>query len=181
MTPATRMPRGSRPVTAFAVALLAACACAFAAVQAISLAAHQRTLGFSGHAVTSFGRTTHWNATVVLAAGITAAVVGLALVLAGLVPPRRRIVELTPGDPALAVGLSRSSLRHSLRVAITGIDGISTARLRGRRRLTVVATTTMRDTTGLAEAVQTAAVRQLDTLALCRTHTVRVKLKRREG
>ena len=177
MTPAPRMPRGSRPVTAFAVALLAACACAFVAVQAISLAAHQRTLGFGVHAVTSFGRTTSWNATVVLAAGITAVVLGLWLLLAGLLPPRRRIVELTSGDPGLAAGLSRSSLRHSLRAAITSIDGISTARLRGRRRVRVVATTTMRDTTGLAEAVQTAATRQLDALAPCRPHTVRVQLK----
>ena len=48
-------------------------------------------------------------------------------------------------------------------------------------RLTVVATTTMRDTTGLAEAVQTAAARRLDALAPCRPHTVRVRLRRREG
>jgi len=181
LTTETRMPRGSRPVTAFVVALLAACGCAFVAVQAISLAAHRRTLGFSVHAVTSFGRTTHWNDTVVLVAGIAAAVIGLGLLLAGLLPPRRRVVELAAGDPSLAAGLPRSSLRHSLRAAITGIDGVSTARLRGRRRVTVVATTSMRDTAGLAEAIQAAATRHLDGLAPRRPHTVRVRLKRREG
>ncbi|MGD0555213.1 MAG: DUF6286 domain-containing protein [Streptosporangiaceae bacterium] len=181
MTSATRMPRGSRPVTAFVAALLAVCACAFVAVQAISLANHRRTLGFSVHAVTNFGRTTHWNATVVLVAGIVGAVIGLGLLLAGLLPPRRRVIELVPGDPALAAGLSRSSLRYSLRASITSIDGVGAARLRGRRRVTVVATTTMRDATGLAEAVQAAATRQLEALAPRRPHTVRVRLKRREG
>lgn len=177
----TRMPRGSRPVTAFVAALLAICACAFAAVQAISLAAHQRTLGFSVHAVTHFGRTTHWNAGVVLATGIAAAVIGLGLLLAGLLPPRRRVVELTADDSSLAAGLSHSSLHRSLRAAIADIDGVSTARLRGRRRLTISATSTLRDSTGLAETVQATADRQLAALAPHRPHTVRVRLKRKEA
>jgi hypothetical protein len=181
VTPTARMPRGSRPATAVVAALLATCACAFGAAQAISLAAHQRTLWFNVHDVTRFGRTTHWNATVVLAAGIAATVIGLGLLVAGLLPPRRRIVEFSSGDAGLAVGLSHSSLRRSLDAAITGIDGVSTARVRGRRRLTVTATTTLRDSTSLAEAVQATAHRQLAALAPNRRYTVRVRLKRRDG
>jgi hypothetical protein len=181
MTSTVRMPRGSRPATALVAALLATCACAFGAAQAISLAAHGRTLWFDVHDVTRFGRTTHWNATVVLAVAIAAVVIGLGLLLAGLLPPRRRIVESSSGDAGLAIGLSHSSLRRSLHAAVTGIDGVSTARVRGRRRLTVTATTTLRDGTSLTEAIQATADRQLTALAPNRPHTVRVRLKRRDG
>lgn len=181
MTSAARMPRGRRPGTAFAAALLATCVCAFGAAQAIMLAAHGRTLWFNVHDVTRFGRTTHWNATVVLVVGIAAAAIGLGLLLAGLLPARRRVVELSSEDAALAAGLSRSSLRRSLHAAVTAIDGVSGARVRGRRRLKVTAHTTLRDSAHLTEAIQATADRRLADLAPNRPHTVRTRLKRRDS
>jgi len=173
-----RMPRGSRPVTAFVAALLATCVCAFAAVQAISLGLHHRTLGFSVHAITRLGRTTHWDAPAVLTAGIAAAVIGIGLLAAGLLPPRRRVTELAAADPRLAAGIPPAGLRRALRAAVTGIDGITAARLRGRRHLTITATTGLHDTTGLAEAIQATAAQRLALLA--RPPAVRVRLRRED-
>lgn len=175
------MPRGSRPTTALLVALLATAVCAFGAVEAISLAVNHRCVGFDVHAVTRYARTTHWTATAVSAAGAIAAVLGLLVLLAGLLPPRRRVVELDTGDPHLAVGIPAASLRRTLHARVTAIDGISRARIRGRRRLTITATAGLRDTGGLAEAIQTAATDQLAAAAPVRRLRVRVRLRRKDS
>lgn len=176
----TRMPRGSRAGASLVAALLATAICVFAAVEAISLAARGRTLGFDVHAVTRFGRTTHWDATAATVIGIVVAVVGLALLLSALLPPSRRAVELTAEDGRVALGLPRSSLRRALVAAVLAIDGVSAARVRGRRRLTVKATTELRDTTGLADAIQATVTGQLTALHPRRRRTVRVRLDRKD-
>lgn len=175
-----RMPRGSRPATALLVALLATAACAFGAVEAISLAVNQRCLGFDVHAVTRYARTTHWTAIAVTITGASAAVLGLLVLLAGLLPSRRRVVELDTGDPHLAVGIPAASLRRTLHSRITTIDGISRVRIRGRRRLTITATG-LRDTSGLTEAIQTAATDQLDAAAPIHRPRLRVRLRRKDS
>lgn len=176
-----RMPRGSRPAAALLVALLATAACAFGAVEAISLAVNHRCLGFDVHAVTRYARTTHWTATAVTVTGAVAVVVGLLVLLAGLLPPRRRVVELDTGDPNLAIGIPAASLRRTLHSRITAIDGISSARVRGRRRLTITAATGLRDTSGLTEAIQTAATDQLDASAPVHRPRLRVRLRRKNS
>lgn len=171
-----RTPPGARALSAAIAALLTIAVCVFAAVEAIALAVHHQTLGFDVHAATRFGRSTHWDAAVVTVIGVAAAVIGLALLLAGLLPPRRRDVELASSDPLLAVGLSRASVRRRLSAAVIAIDGISSVRIRGRRALRITATATARDTTGLADAVQAAVTDQLDLLAPRQPHSARVRL-----
>lgn len=176
-----RMPRGSRPVTALLVALLATAVCVFGAVEAISLAINHRCVGFDVHAVTRYARTTHWTATAVTVTGAIAAVLGLLVLLAGLLPPRRRVVELDPGHPHLAIGITAASLHRTLHARVTAIDGISRVRVRGRRRLTVTATTGLRDTSGLTDAIQTAATEQLAAVAPVHRPGVRVRLRRKDS
>lgn len=176
-----RMPRGSRPVTALLVALLATAVCAFGAVEAISLAVNHRCLGFDVHAVTRYARTTHWTAAAVTITGALAAVLGLLVLLAGLLPPQRRVVELDTGDPNLAAGIPAASLRRTLHARVTAIDGISSVRIRGRRRLSITATTGLRDTSGLTEAIQTAATDQLDAATPVRRPRLRVRLRRKDS
>ncbi len=176
-----RMPRGSRPVTALLVAVLATAVCAFGAVEAISLAVNHRCVGFDVHAVTRYARNTHWTATAVSAAGVIATMLGLLVLLAGLLPPRRRVVELDSSDPHLAVGITVASLRRALHARVTAIDGISRVRVRGRRRLTITATAGIRDTGGLIEAIQTAATDQLTAAAPVHRPRVRVRLRRKES
>ncbi len=175
-----RMPRGGRSFTAFLVALVATAICAFVAVEAIWLAVTAHTVGFDVHAVTRYGRDTGWQNGVVLAAGIVGGLVGLVLLLIGVLPPGRGVIELDTGDPRLAAGIGQPSLQRLIATQVTGIDGVSAARVRGRRRMRILATTVLRDTTGLAEAIHTVAVGQLDALRPSRRRTVRVRLASRE-
>ena len=174
------MPRGIRAGTALVVAVLTVAACTYATIEAIALATRERTLGFDMHAVTRYGRTTHWDATAVTVAGITAAVIGLALVLAALLPARRRSIELATNDHRLAVGISPASLRRTLQAAVLTIDGVGTARVRGRRHWTVTATTNLRDATGLPETIHNRATTELASLNPTRQRPVRVRLKRKD-
>lgn len=176
----TRMPRGTRAGTALVVALLAVAVCTFAAVEAIALAVSGRTLGFDVHAVTRYGRTTHWDATAVTVAGIAAAVIGFALLLTALLPPRRRTIELATDDHRLAVGISPASLRRALEAAVLAIDGVETARVRGHRRWTVTATSTLRDTTGLPETIHNRVTTELASLNPRRQRPTRVRLNRKD-
>jgi hypothetical protein len=171
-----RMPRGTRAGTALVVAVLAVAICTFAAVEAIALAARGRTLGFDVHAVTRYGRTTHWDATAVTVVGIATAVIGLVLLLTAVLPPRRRTIELLTDDHGLAVGISPASLRRVLRAAVLAIDGVGNARVRGHRRWTVTATSTLRDATGLHDAIQDRVTTELASLKPLRQRPVRVRL-----
>ena len=175
-----RMPRGTRAKTALAVALLAVAVCTFAAVEAIRLAVSERTLGFDVHAVTRYGRTTHWDATAVTVVGIAAAAIGLVLLLTAVLPPRRRTIELATDDHRLAIGISPASLRRALEATVLAIDGVESARVRGRRRWTVTATTTLRETTGLPETIQDRVATELASLTPRRQGPVRVRLNRKD-
>lgn len=172
------MPRGARTATAAVVATLATAICAFAAVQAISLAARGRTLGFDVHEVTRYARTTSWNDTAVAITAIVAGAVGLGLLLVAVIPARRRLSELHADDPRVAVGLA--GLHPLLLAAVLDVEGVRRARVRGRHRVTITAGTTLRDTTGLAEAVRAAAASRLDALDLQRPPTLRVRLNRKQ-
>lgn len=174
------MPRGTRAGTALVVAVLAVAVCTYAAIEAIALAARGRTAGFDVHAVTRYGRTTPWDATAVTVVGIIAAVIGLALLLSALLPPRRRTIELATDDHRLAIGISPASLRRTLQAAALTIDGVGTARVRGRRRWTVTATTTLRDATGLPETIRNRVTAELASLNPTRQRPVRVRLKRKD-
>jgi uncharacterized protein DUF6286 len=174
------MPRGTRAGTALVVAVLAVAVCTYAAIEAITLATRERTVGFDVHAVTRYGRTTHWDATAVTVVGIIAAAIGLALLLAALLPPRRRTIELATDDHRLAIGISLPSLRRTLQAAVLAIDGVGTARVRGRRHWNVTATTTLRDATDLPETIRNRVTAELASLNPTRQRPVRVRLNRKD-
>jgi hypothetical protein len=110
------------------------------------------------------------------------AVLGVLLLLVGLVPPRRRLVELGGDDPTVATGVTRRSLRRTLRAAAEDVDGIVRAPVTvGRRRVVVRAATSLRHTDGLAGRVQAAVQGRLDDLAPTRTRRLRVRLERKES
>ena len=175
-----RPPRGRRGTSATIVAVLVVLVCAAGATEALWLALYDTTLLVTAASVISFGRDTHLNSPLVLTVAIVAAVLGLLLLITALVPPPRRLVELSEPEPAVAVGLTRASLTRTLIAAATGIDGITHARVKGRRHLTVVATTALRDTTGLADRVQDTVTARLSEFTPARPRTVRVRLRRKD-
>lgn len=175
-----RMPRGRRGTAAVLVAVVGLVASAFAAVLAFHAAAQHRPWLVDARSVSRFGRDTTLGDTVVLVVGVVVAVVGLLLLLAALVPPRRRLVELADHGSGIAAGLTRRSLARTLAAAAQGVDGVSGASVGGRRRLTVSATTSLRQTDGLADRVRDVVTARLTELDPARPRPVRVRLRRKD-
>ncbi len=178
----TRTPRGRRGTAAVIVAFVGLVLCAAAAVEAIHLAAKGTTWGYTPTAVSDFlARTTLGSSTTLIVA-IVLAGLGIVALLAGITPPRRRLVELGGDDREVATGVTRRSLRRTLAAAATDVDGITGAEAKvGRRRIKARAVTEMRQTDGLDDRVSTAVSARLADLSPRRARTVRVRLEKKES
>ncbi|MHA3705062.1 DUF6286 domain-containing protein [Jatrophihabitans sp. YIM 134969] len=175
-----RMPRGRRGSAATLTALVGLVVFAAGAVFALVAAIRHQAWLVDADTISDWARRTSLGDTVALVVGIVVGAVGLLLLLAALVPPRRRLVELADSGTGIAAGLTRSSLARTLAAAARGVDGISSAGVSGRRALTVRATTSLRRTDGLADRVQQVVEDRLGQLEPARPHQVRVKLSRKE-
>ncbi|WP_329070764.1 DUF6286 domain-containing protein [Streptomyces sp. NBC_01429] len=167
-----RRPRRSAPATLTALVLLAACT--VVAAVAIQMIAGQ-TPWISYGAVEDDLRATHWSDRGPAVAGGAAALVGLVMVLAAVLPGRPTVLPLA-GD--LDSGASRRGLRGTLRTAAAGVDGVSRVKLKLRRRRVAARVRTDRtNTEGLADAVRTALEQRLDQIDPARRPDVKVKLR----
>ncbi|MHA3705099.1 DUF6286 domain-containing protein [Jatrophihabitans sp. YIM 134969] len=177
-----RPPRGRRGTAATIAALLGLLVCAAGAVEALYLATTDATWGFTSSSLSDFlGRTT-LGSTAVLVTAIVLAVLGVLALLAGVLPPHRRLIELDGDDATVATGLTRRSLRRTLRAAAESVDGIGDAPVTvGRRRVVVKASTALRHTDGLTDRVDTAVRNRLDDLRPRRARRVKVRLDRKES
>ena len=175
-----RMPRRRRGTTASVVAFLGLVVFAAGAVFAIYAAVRKSAWLVDADRISRWGRETTLGDSVVLIVGIVVGVVGLLLLLAALFPPRRGLVELAENNTGIAAGLTRSSLARTLAAAAQGVDGISSAKVGGRRRLTVKATTSLRRTDGLVDRVNQVVETRLSQLEPAHAHPVRVKLSRKD-
>lgn len=180
MSANVRIPRGRRGAFATVTALLAVLVFAAGAAEAISLAINRRGLVLSAASVAKFGRDTELSDTVVLIVAIVAFAVGILLLLAAVIPSRRHLVELTESDPNIAAGVTKRSLRRTLTAAATDVDGVSHAKVSGRRRYRVKASTALRDTDRLPELIRSAVTSRLTQLDPAKTRAVRVKLDRKD-
>ncbi|WP_410667962.1 DUF6286 domain-containing protein [Amycolatopsis sp. cmx-4-68] len=163
--------RRSTAATLTAVVLLAACA--FVAVVAI-----QRILGETPwvdyRTVADALHERRWNDTGTAIAGGAAALLGLVLLSAGILPGKPTILPLD-GEPAS--GASRHSYRNTLRAAASTVDGVGRAQLKlKRRRATVKVTTGRTNTDGLADAVRDAISRRLDQIGPATRPAVEVRV-----
>ncbi|WP_433334020.1 DUF6286 domain-containing protein [Spirillospora sp. CA-294931] len=123
----------------------------------------------------AFLRRTAWDDPAVLAAAAGLALTGLLLVLASL-PLRPRTLALHTTDPRLAASVRRSHARAALVAAARNVPGITRARVRLRRRVTVRAATLYRNPANLPDMVRTAVTVRLAALGLARERRVRVRL-----
>ncbi len=179
--PGARSPRGRRGAIATLTALLGVLVAAAGAVEAISLAMHRRTFGFTVGRVAKYGRDTHLDDNVVLIVAIAAFAVGILLLIVALVPPKRRLIELAEPDMTIAAGLNRRSFHRALQAAALSVDGISDAKVSGRRRLTVMATTSFRNSDALPGRVRDRVIARLDELDPVKSRTLRVHLNRKDA
>ena len=175
-----RMPRRRRGTAASLVAFVGLLAFAAGAVFALYAAIDGSPWLVDADAVSRWARDTTLGDTVALVVGIVAAALGLLLLLAATFPPRRGLVELAENNTGIAAGLTRASLARTLAAAAVGVDGISSAKVAGRRTLTVRATTSLRRTDGLPDRVRSVVESRLAHLEPATPHSVRVKLTRKD-
>jgi hypothetical protein len=112
---------------------------------------------------------------------LTVAVVGLALLVAQLVPRRTRLLPIADPTPGVTAATTRRSLERALRRAASSADGIVSASVTAnRRRVKVRAVTGLRDLTGIRESLVSAVTEQLDGIGLSRRPALSVSLRQKE-
>lgn len=167
-----RRPRRSAPATLAALVILAVCVLA-AAVSIQLIVGAQPWISYA--AVTGWLHDRRWTDLVPAIAGGVAALLGLVLLLAAVLPGRATVLPLR-GD--LDSGASRRSYRSTLRVAASTVDGVSGAKLKlGGRRVKAVVTTARGNTDGLADAVRTAVEQRVGQIDPATPPAVKVRLK----
>lgn len=166
-----RRPR--RTVPAILTALVVLAACVLTSIVTIQMIMGVTPL-ISYRSITTSLADTHWNDTATLIVGGTAALIGLLMLLAALLPGRPLVVPLA-GD--LDAGASRRSLRRTLQDAASRVDGVRKAKLKLTRRTVVARIRSDRtNTAGLTEAVRNVLDRRLDQVSPLPRPAVKVKL-----
>ncbi|MEU9014984.1 DUF6286 domain-containing protein [Streptomyces sp. NPDC048479] len=166
-----RRPRRTIPASLTALVLLAVCV--LIAVVTIQLIVGTSPL-ISYRSVTDALRSTHWNDTAALGAGVAAVLLGLLMVLAALLPGKPTVLPLA-GD--MDAGVTRRSLRNTLQSTATSVDGISKAKLKLSRRTIVARIRTDRtNTDGLTDAVRAALDQRLDQVTPLTRPAVKIHL-----
>lgn len=164
-------PRRSVPATLTALVVLAACV--LVAIVSIQLIVDEPPW-VDYRAV---GRV-RWNELVPAIAGGVAAVLGVLLVLAAVIPGRLTVFPLHSAETGIDSGASRRSYRSTLRAAASGVDGVSGAKLKlGRNQVAAVVSTERTITDGLADAVREALDRRLTQIGPIERPRVKVKVK----
>ncbi|MFI9450104.1 DUF6286 domain-containing protein [Amycolatopsis sp. NPDC052450] len=167
-----RRPRRGIPATLTASVLLAACV--LVAVVAIQLLLGE-TPWIRYDTVAGTLNDLRWSDVVTAVIGGVAALLGLILVLAAVVPGRLTVLPLR-GDPDS--GASHRSYRSTLRTAAATVDGVSSATVKLKPRKVSAKVSTGRATTeGLAEAVRGAIAQRLDQIDPALRPTVKVKVR----
>nr|WP_221332979.1 DUF6286 domain-containing protein [Nocardia transvalensis] len=102
-----------------------------------------------------------WGSSWVAVAGVAAGAAGLALLALAILPGRPVVVPLA-ADDEITAGVLRRGLRHALRDAAQSVDGVSSARIRLRRRtVRVTARTARAHPADLPDLIRTATDERL--------------------
>ncbi|KAB2347011.1 DUF6286 domain-containing protein [Actinomadura rudentiformis] len=124
---------------------------------------------------------TGWRSTAVIAAGAVALLLGLAALLAGLLPGHTKLIRLRTDDPDLVMGVTGRGLRTAAATAARDVDLVSDVhRVKARRnRVIVTVVTPVRDTGELKEKVRDAVRARFDELGVDPPRTVGVRVRRK--
>lgn len=128
----------------------------------------------------AWAASTPWRSPQALGAATLLTALGLLLVLFALIPGRTRTVPVRTGDPDLIVGMRPRGFTGALAHAANRVPGVEHARVRlVGRTARVTARTTLRDTSGLPEAVRQAVHARIEELSPVHDHPVSVRLRGR--
>jgi hypothetical protein len=127
---------------------------------------------------------TTWGAAPVVLLSIGLGAAGLLLLTAQLKPRRPTRLPIATDDPATDAAITRAGLAHTLRRAVTGIDGVSRAHVTVRRHRARISVTSRAAGNNGESALRTSltetARRQLDALHLMHPPVLSVRITTRE-
>lgn len=170
-----RRSRRTLPATVVALVLLAAGA--LVATTAIQILLDYQPL-FTFEAVTGALAGVAWSSGIVLIVAVVAAVIGVLLLGAAIVPGGSHVLPLAaaPGEAWNgSAGWHRNDLATRLRRRAVAVEGVERAKVRVRRRTVKVAARTHRGTAAdLREALTADLDHDLDSLALASRPRLRV-------
>jgi Family of unknown function (DUF6286) len=127
------------------------------------------------------GHQLHWDDQRSLVAAAVACALGLLLIGYAVLPGRFRVVPVDSQDPLSVTAVTRAGLRRYLAGAATTVDGIASAKVRvRRRRVRVYATSSLRDTAGLAAQVEAAVTERISALSPLRPLRVRATVRKKK-
>ena len=168
-------------------ALLGFALMAGGAVLAIEVAAQRLGTGpllVDWPAMYRWASRTPWTATSVRLLCLALAVLGLALLIAQLLPRRPRRLRLDSDSPMTDAAITGRGLAQTLRAIVADIDGIRAARVAVRRRrvrITAKAAARQPDSgSPIHDRVVNVAQERLDALRLQRAPRLAVRVTRRE-
>jgi hypothetical protein len=169
----------NRPL-AFILAAAVLAACVVVIAEVIGFAVHHSPLLVHWTTWFHWARETHWDALVVRVWSAILIAVGLLVLAVELKPPRVTRLPLRSGDDATDAAVTRRGLAGMLRAAATGVDGVSRATVKvRRRRARVTAASAARGraaASALNEPVTQALHARLDALDLHRPPRLTVRV-----
>ncbi|MFF0307977.1 DUF6286 domain-containing protein [Streptosporangium sp. NPDC004379] len=128
----------------------------------------------------AWASSTPWRSPQALGAATLLTALGLLLILLALIPGRPGTVPVRTGDPDLIVGVRRRGFTGALAHAADRVPGVEHSRVRlAGRTARVTARTTLRDASGLPEAVRQAVHARIEELSPVHDHPVTVRLRGR--
>jgi hypothetical protein len=169
MSPPPSPPRSQRVVPAMVVAAVVGAGLVTFVIDVVAVWTIGHSLIWPYRDMAARMRHTTWSDTPIIAIAAAITAVGVLLLIAAVVPGRKKLLDLDADRPATAAGISARHLRRALRRVTIRLDGVGdvTVNLR-RHRAQLDVTTPYRDPGDLAGTVQTSADHYLDDLRLTR-------------
>jgi hypothetical protein len=170
-----RRPRRMLPAIVIALVVFAACAAVVVSLVQRLVGAHE-FVSYDSVADELHGLT--WTDAAVLIAGVVAVVLGAVLLVLAVLPGRAVVLPLTTEDGVRA-GLTRAGLHSTLRRSAGTVDGVTSARIRLRRKAVKISARTDRgQSDGLAEQVCDTVTRRIQELGPEPVRRVRTAVRR---
>lgn len=133
-------------------------------------------------AVTDYLADLSWTSAIARAILIGLVIVGLLLIAAELRRSKPALLTLSSSGGPVTTGVDRRTLQKAAAVAVTGVEGISSARARvSRRKISVSAESGLRDGRGLQEQVSTHMRSWIEGLNLANPPALSVRVEQRRS
>lgn len=133
------------------------------------------------HGLYHWAQGTSWGAAPVRTASVLLVLLGLVVTITQLKPRRPERLAITSDDPATDAAITRQGVARSIQHSVTAIDGVHTAEVHVRRRVTIhAALRADRATTADRDTITQVAHDAIDTLRLRQPPQLSVRVSTKE-